>query len=158
MKKKILFISNFLILTFTSSLFAQPSAVKNVAKSVFSLTTFRADGSILASSHGVFVGGEGEAVSDLKPFLGAATAVVVDAMGNKMNVTRMLGLNDIYDVARFRVDGKTTPAAVANVASTNGQDAWLITYGLKSPEIVATKVKSVEKFMDKYIADETPAV
>lgn len=150
MKKKILFVSNFLILTFTSSLFAQPSAVKNVAKSVFSLTTFRADGSILASSHGVFVGGEGEAVSDLKPFLGAATAVVVDAMGNKMNVTRMLGLNDIYDVARFRVDGKTTPAAVANVASTNGQDAWLITYGLKSPEIVATKVKSVEKFMDKY--------
>ena len=124
--------------------------VKNVAKSVFTLTTFKADGSLLASSHGVFVGNEGEAVSDLKPFLGAAKAVVVDAKGNKMDVTRIMGINDIYDVARFRVDGKTTPAPIANVASTTGQDAWLVTYGLKSPQIVATKVKSVEKFMDKY--------
>lgn len=124
--------------------------VKNVAKSVFTLTTFKADGSLLASSHGVFVGNEGEAVSDLKPFLGAAKAVVVDAKGNKMDVTRIMGINDIYDVARFRVDGKTTPAPIANLASTTGQDAWLVTYGLKSPQIVATKVKSVEKFMDKY--------
>ena len=57
---------------------AQPAAVKNVAKSVFTLTTFRADGSLLASSHGVFVSETGEAVSDLKPFLGAARAVVID--------------------------------------------------------------------------------
>lgn len=150
MKKKILIISNFLLLSFSTPLSAQPAVVKNVAKSVFSLTTFRADGSLLANSHGVFVGPEGEAVSDLKPFLGAASAVVVDAKGNKMNVSRILGLNDLYDVARFRVDGKTTPAAIANVTSSTSQDAWLVTYGLKSPEIIATKVKSVEKFMDKY--------
>ena len=73
---------------------AQPAAVKNSAKSVFSLTTFRADGSLLASSHGVFVG-NGEAISDLTPFLGAATAVVIDQKGNKMNVSRMMGINDI---------------------------------------------------------------
>ena len=149
--KKILIISIILhssLFTLHSS--AQPAVVKNVAKSVFTLTTFKADGSLLASSHGVFVGNEGEAVSDLKPFLGAAKAVVVDAKGNKMDVTRIMGINDIYDVARFRVDGKTTPAPIANLASTTGQDAWLVTYGLKSPEIVATKVKSVEKFMDKY--------
>ena len=149
--KKFLIISIILHSSlFTLHSLAQPAVVKNAAKSVFSLTTFRADGSLLASSHGVFVGNEGEAVSDLKPFLGAAKAVVVDAKGNKMNVTRIMGINDIYDVARFRVDGKTTPAAVANVASTAGQDVWLVTYGLKSPEVVATKVKSVEKFMDKY--------
>ena len=149
--KKLLIISVILHSSlFTLHALAQPAAVKNVAKSVFTLTTFKADGSLLASSHGVFVGSEGEAVSDLKPFLGAAKAVVVDAKGNKMNVTRMMGVNDIYDVARFRVDGKTTPAAIANVASSTGQDVWLVTYSLKTPEIVATKVKSLEKFMDKY--------
>ena len=60
---------------------AQPSAVKNVAKSVFTLTTFKADGSILASSHGVFIDNNGTAMSDWASFDGAATAVVVDANG-----------------------------------------------------------------------------
>lgn len=150
MKLKFILILQLFIFTACPTLMAQPAAVKNVAKSVFSLTTFSADGSLLANSHGVFVGTDGEAVSDLKPFIGAAKAVVVDAQGNKMNVTRILGLNELYDVIRFRVDGKTTPANIANVASTYQQDAWLVTYAMKSPEIVATKVKSVEKFMDKY--------
>lgn len=150
MKLKFILILQLFIFTACPTLMAQPAAVKNVAKSVFSLTTFSADGSLLANSHGVFVGADGEAVSDLKPFIGAAKAVVVDAQGNKMNVTRILGLNELYDVIRFRVDGKTTPANIANVASTYQQDAWLVTYAMKSPEIVATKVKSVEKFMDKY--------
>ena len=150
MKLKFILILQLFIFTACPTLMAQPAAVKNVAKSVFSLTTFSADGSLLANSHGVFVGTDGEAVSDLKPFIGAAKAVVVDAQGNKMNVTRILGLNELYDVIRFRVDGKTTPANIANVASTYQQDAWLVTYAMESPEIVATKVKSVEKFMDKY--------
>lgn len=150
MKLKFILILQLLIFTACPTMMAQPAAVKNVAKSVFSLTTFSADGSLLANSHGVFVGTDGEAVSDLKPFIGAAKAVVVDAQGNKMNVTRIVGLNELYDVIRFRVDGKTTPANIANVASTYQQDAWLVTYAMKSPEIVATKVKSVEKFMDKY--------
>lgn len=150
MKLKFILILQLFIFTACPTLMAQPAAVKNVAKSVFSLTTFSADGSLLANSHGVFVGADGEAVSDLKPFIGAAKAVVVDAQGNKMNVTRILGLNELYDVIRFRVDGKTTPANIANVASTYQQDAWLVTYAMKSPQIVATKVKSVEIFMDKY--------
>lgn len=150
MKLKFILILQLFIFTACPTLMAQPAAVKNVAKSVFSLTTFSADGSLLANSHGVFVGADGEAVSDLKPFIGAAKAVVVDAQGNKMNVTRIIGLNELYDVIRFRVDGKTTPANIANVASTYQQDAWLVTYAMKSPQIVATKVKSVEKFMDKY--------
>ena len=148
MKKKIFI--QLILAVFAQTVVAQPSAVKNAAKSVFSLTTYRADGTVLATSNGVFVGTEGEGVSDLKPFLGAARAEVVDASGKKMNVVRMVGLNDIYDVARFRVDGKTTPANVSNVPSTVNQEAWLVTYAQKSPQITSTKVKSVEKFMDKY--------
>lgn len=86
---------------------AQTGAAKKAAESVFTLTTFKADGTLLATSHGVFVGNDGEAVSNLKPFEGAETAIAVDTKGVKHNVTRMLGADDIYNVARFRVDGKT---------------------------------------------------
>jgi len=139
-----------LLFVFTLAAGAQPAVVKKAAKSVFTLTTFKADGSLLESGRGVFVGNDGEAISNLKPFIGASKAVVVDANGQKMEVSRIIGLNDIYDVARFRVNGHTTPLPIANVGATAGQDAWLVTYGTKAAEIKAAKVKSVEKFMDKY--------
>ena len=60
---------------------AQPSPVKNAAKSVFKLITYKADGSLLAESNGVFVSEDGTAVSSLKPFLGAARATISDAKG-----------------------------------------------------------------------------
>ncbi len=129
---------------------AQPASVKNVAKSVFTLTTFRADGSLLASSHGVFVGQDGEAISDLKSFIGAASAVVIDHKGNKMNVARMMGINDIYNVAKFRVDGKPTPAPIAAAAGARGDKSWLVGYGLKNPAIEETSIKKVESFMNQY--------
>ncbi len=129
---------------------AQPAAVKNAAKSVFTLTTFRADGSLLESSHGVFVGEQGEAVSQLKPFLGAARAVVIDQKGKQMEVTRMLGVNELYDVARFRVDGKTTALPVAQSHLATGSKAWLVGYHPKTPEIIETTVKDAETFMEQY--------
>lgn len=129
---------------------AQPFAVKNAAKSVFSLTTFRADGSLLASSHGVFVGDNGEGISNLKPFIGAASAIVIDASGKRLNVKRILGINDIYDVARFKVDGKTIPATIATAPTPTGGQAWLVCYGVDNRDYVEATVKSTETFMDKY--------
>lgn len=129
---------------------AQTSAVKNAAKSVFKLTTYNADGSVLATSNGVFVGNNGEAISDLKPFIGAAKATVTDTKGHEMNVERIMGINDLYDVAKFMVSGKTTPLPMAQSASTSGSQAWLVGYAKKSPTITAATVKSVETFMDKY--------
>lgn len=129
---------------------AQTSAVKNAAKSVFKLTTYNADGSVLATSNGVFVGNNGEAISNLKPFIGAAKATVTDTKGREMNVKRIMGINDLYDVAKFMVSGKTTPLPMAQSASTSGSQTWLVGYAKKSPTITAATVKSVETFMDKY--------
>jgi tetratricopeptide (TPR) repeat protein len=129
---------------------AQPSAVKNAAKSVFKLTTYNADGTVLSTSHGVFVGNNGEAISDLKPFIGASKAIVTDSKGREMNVERIMGVNDIYDVAKFKVSGKTIPLNVAQSASASGSQAWLVSYAEKSPTITAATVKNVETFMDKY--------
>lgn len=129
---------------------AQPSAVKNAAKSVFKLTTYNEDGTILSTSHGVFVGNNGEAISNLKPFIGAARAIVTDSKGHEMNVERIMGINELYDVAKFNVDGKTNPLTISKSASASGSQAWLISYAEKSPLIVAATVKSVETFMNKY--------
>ncbi len=129
---------------------AQSSAVKKVAESVFTLTTFNKDGSLLGSCNGVFMGENGEAVSNLSPFVGAATAVAIDSKGNKHNVTRMLGCNEIYDVAKFRVDGKTKSASPAASAAQAGSALWLMPYSNKSAKPVAANVKSVEQFMSKY--------
>lgn len=147
---KYLIIISTLMFAFAEGVKAQSAAVKNAAKSVFKLTTYKSDGTVSATSNGVFIGENGECISSLQPFIGAARAVVTDAKGKDMNVTRILGINDIYDMARFKVDGKTTPSSVAPAASVSGSQVWLLPYSVKTPAITAATIKSVETFMNKY--------
>ncbi|MBR3123019.1 MAG: hypothetical protein IKH48_02535, partial [Prevotella sp.] len=94
-----------LTLLLLCNIFIVPSALAQAkpGKSVFTLTTFKPDGTILASTNGVFVGSEGEAVSAWTPFVGAARAVCIDADGQSHNVEAIYGANELYDVCRFRV-------------------------------------------------------
>ena len=55
---------------------AQPSWVKKATKSVFTLKTFAADGSLIGSSNGFFTSANGDAVSNYTPFKGATRAGV----------------------------------------------------------------------------------
>ena len=132
--------------------FAQSDAVKEAAKSVFKLTTYNADGTVLSESNGVFTSQDGTAISSLKPFIGAAKAIITDTKGKQAEVTRMLGANELYDMAKFKVDReKTTPITVSTVPSKNGDAVWLITYDDKgTAQPIGATVKSVETFMDKY--------
>lgn len=147
--KRTIILFQFLVLC-GMGMFAQSSAVQKAAKSVFTLTTFNKDGSIHASSHGVFVGADGDAVSAWTPFVGANSAVVVDANGKKMNVKVMLGANELYDICKFKVDGKTTPAPVATTSASTGSKVFLLGYSVGKPQTTAATVKSVETFMNKY--------
>lgn len=144
------YIAAIAALMVTTGIAAQTSAVKKVAESVFTLTTFNKDGALLNSCNGVFVGNNGEAISDLSPFTGATSAVAIDSKGNKHNVTRIMGGNEIYNVVKFRVDGKTKPATSAASTAQAGAALWLVPYTNKSAKPVAASVKSVEQFMDKY--------
>ena len=49
--KRIKYLLLVILLTATTVTWAQSAAVSKVTNSVFTLTTFRADGSLLASSH-----------------------------------------------------------------------------------------------------------
>ncbi len=129
---------------------AQPSAVLKTSKSVFTLTTFSKDGSILASSHGVFVGNNGEAIALWTPFKEADKAVVIDANGRKMDVETIDGANELYDICKIKVNGKTTGAPLpAQQAGGNGK-VWLATYSVKKGNAIQMSVNSVEKFNSVY--------
>lgn len=118
-------------------------------KAVFTLTTFKADGTILASTNGVFVGGQGDAVSAWTPFIGAKSAVCIDADGRKHNVEAIYGANELYDVCRFRVDGETPSAPICKSNLTAGSKASLLTYALRSASSKSFSVENVEKFGDQ---------
>ncbi|WP_314080463.1 tetratricopeptide repeat protein [Hoylesella pleuritidis] len=147
--KKIITLWLCLFIIFTGAK-AQSSAVKNVAKSVFTLTTFKQDGSILASSRGIFVDNRGTAISTWTPFVGAAKAVVVDAKGNKQDVEELIGANELYDVCKFRVKGNSVGAPLATSSAAPESKIWLVGYSLKAPEIRSAIIKSKETFMQIY--------
>lgn len=129
---------------------AQPASVKKAAGAVFKLTTYKADGTVLAESNGIFTDAEGTCISALTPFLDASRATVTDAKGRTAEVTRILGADELYDMAKFKVAGlKTEALPMATAKSKAGDKAWLITYGKDGRAVDAT-VKGVETFMDKY--------
>src|SRR5574344_10719 len=138
-----------------------PGWASKAVKSVFTLTTFREDGSILSSANGFFVGNNGEAISSFTPFNGAYSAVIVDASGRKYNVECMLGANEIYDVAKFRVANiKSQPLTIAGTDESKGSTVWLLPYSIKSPACKQGTITKAEPFQTSYtyytIAVETP--
>lgn len=104
-----------------------PSWTKKATKSVFTLKTFNDEGTLVGSVNGFFVGSDGEALSCFTPFKGATRALVVDANGKEYAVSCMLGANDTYDVARFRVDAtKTQPLDLAPGMAAAETKVWLL--------------------------------
>ena len=150
-KVRVLVTSFILFHLFTlSPLSAQPSWVKKATKSVFTLKTFSADGSLLASSNGFFTGTNGEAVSSYTPFKGASRAIIIDAQGKEAAVLSILGANDIYDVVRFRVDiSKSQPLPICHTTMSEGSLAWLLPYH-ETKQIPSGPIRKAELFMQDY--------
>ena len=139
---------------------AQPSWVKKATKSVFTVKTFSADGSLIGSSNGFFTGTDGEAVSNFAPFKGASRAVIIDAAGKEMPVSAIMGANDMYDVVKFRVEAnKTQPLAIATEIAPRGSTVWLLPY--RETKVVRSgAVRKAETFQKEYayytVAMQTP--
>jgi len=142
-----------LMLSFSHALHlsAQPWA-KKASQAVFTLKTFKADGTLLGSSNGCFIGEHGEALSSFSPFKGADRAVVIDAQGKEWPVDCMIGANEMYDVAKFQVAvKKPTALTVARTAATQGSKAWLLPYAVKrDPAMKSGTVVKAEQFQGNY--------
>ena len=146
MKKRIILI---ILATLPLLTMAQPAWVKKATKSVFTLKTFAEDGSLIGSSNGFFTSANGDAVSNFTPFKGAARAVVIDAAGKEMPVVSIVGVNDMYDVVKFRVSGKTQPLAISTGATTVGSQVWLLPYH-EVKAVPAGVVRKAETFQNEY--------
>ena len=146
--KRLYVIVSLLMLTVT--IMAQPSWVKKATKSVFTLKTFTADGTLLGSANGFYVGKNGEAISCFAPFKGAQRAVVIDAAGKEYEVACILGANETYDVAKFRVTtGKTQPLTVAQGQAPADASVWLLPYN-QVKKVPQGTVRKAETFNQNY--------
>ena len=146
----VLMIIPFHLFTLSSISAQQPSWVKKATKSVFTLKTFATDGSLIASSNGFFTGTNGEAVSSFSPFKGASRAIIIDSQGKETEVVSILGANDIYDVARFRVaNNKTQPLPICTTMMPEGSLAWLLPYH-ETKLLYSGTIRKAEQFMENY--------
>lgn len=128
----------------------QPDWAKKASKSVFTLKTFDADDALLFSANGFFVGNGGEAVSCFSPFKGASRAVIIDAAGKEIPVECLLGANETYDVAKFKVEkGKVQPLAIAKTNAAKDENVWLLPYH-EIKRVPQGKVQKTETFNGDY--------
>lgn len=149
MMKNIKILLSILICLAATSVYAQSASAIKAAKSVFTLTTYKADGSILATSHGAYYAKPGEGIAPYKPFIGAHRAVIIDAAGNTSNVDAIIGANEMYDICRFRVSStKGIPLSQTKTGSSG--KLWVLGYNTKKADARPLTIKSTEKFQDKY--------
>ena len=129
---------------------AQPDWAKKASKSVFTLKTFAADGTLIASTNGFFVRDNGEAVSCFSPFKGASRAVVIDASGKEIPVALILGANETYDVVKFQVaKTKVQPLALASKSAAKDEAVWLLPYR-ETKRVPQGTVQKTETFNGNY--------
>ena len=131
---------------------AQPDKwVKKASKAVFTLKTFNANDELIGSSNGFFISADGIAVSSYTPFRGASKAVVIDAMGKEYPVKSIIGANDTYDIAKFRVDASKCQTLRTATAVGENTQLWLLPYNAKNGySCTAATVKSVQKVQNDY--------
>lgn len=136
-----------LLAIFTNTAQAQVKWVKNAAKTTFTLKTFAPNGNLIGSCNGFYIGTNGEAVSNFTPFIGASRAVIIDANGTEYPVEYIIGANNIYDVAKFKVNATKTQAVTLSAAPLKKDDmAWMLPYAAKKvPVAVMGTITKVEQ-------------
>lgn len=150
MLRKFFITLSAVLLLAVPAVLAQPAWVKKTTKSVFTLKTFAPDGTLLGGSTGFFVGEDGTALSSFTPFKGAQRAVVIDATGKEYAVVCMLGANETYDVAKFRVDvKKSQPLPLVASELSEGSGVWMLPYR-EVKQVPAGHIAKTEAFNGDY--------
>lgn len=149
MMKQILLSIIFVVFAFLPTMAGQPSWSKKASKAVFTLKTFSADGELLGSCTGFYVGQHGEAVSSYLPFKNASRAVVIDESGKEWEVVKILGANETYDVCKFCVGVKKSQSVELASQPAAESDCWVMPYkGAKA--LLQGAVRKTEKFNTDY--------
>ena len=107
-----------------------PKWLSKAQKSIVSVITYDKNREKLHEGCGFVVSTDGAVISTYNTFKEAYSGVVVDASGNKYDVERILGADDLYGLVRFRISNKkTTPVTFASATASNrGMDVLAIGY------------------------------
>lgn len=131
-----------------------PKWVEKAKRSVFSIVTYDNSDKILKTGNGFFVTEDGIALSDYSLFKGAKRAVAITSEGKQMPVEAIMGVDDMYDVAKFRVsiDGKKVQALpIATTAPAVGSKVLLLPYSTqKDRSFTPGELKAADKAGEKY--------
>ena len=130
MKSKFLVVLIGVLLSVQTVMAQAPKWVAKAQKAVFSVVTYDEAGNILKTGNGFFVTEDGVGFSNYQLFDGAQKAVVVTNDGKEMQVASILGVNDMYDVVKFRVEvPKKVPfLELAEKAAVKGEQIYLLPY------------------------------
>lgn len=128
--RKILFIVLCLLSQWAVAQKEAPKWVEKAKKAVFSIVTYDKDNKLLNTGNGFFVTEDGVALSDYTLFKGAQRATIVNFEGKQMTVESIIGVNDLYDVAKFRVaiDKKVPALSIATLPPAKEAVAYLLPY------------------------------
>ncbi len=142
----------FVTLLAVGTALAQPDWAKKAAKSMLTLKTFSADGTLIGSTNGFFISENGDVISSFAPFVGASRVAAFNAKGKEMNVECVLGANETYDIIKLRVTGKDiAPLSISEQSPAAGASLWLLPYTVgKNVKCERVAVDKIEKFNETY--------
>lgn len=147
--KYIAALSFFLPISFSSQA-GNNIEIKDAGKAVFNIITYKADGSILHSGHGIFISNTGEGLSLYSFFENASRAEVIDSKGTKYPVFRILGASSTNDLVRFSITGgkKISYFDLADAATADTtSNLNLISYSTeKKNKPIRVKVTSADTY------------
>ncbi|OAV70645.1 putative O-linked N-acetylglucosamine transferase, SPINDLY family [Bacteroidales bacterium Barb4] len=87
-----------------------PKWLEKQRKAVITVTTYGKDNKVLHTGIGFFITATGETLSSYTLFNGAERAEVTDAVGNVFQVVSIMGVDELYDVVKFKTN---VPKSVA---------------------------------------------
>lgn len=123
-----------------------PKTVEKARSSVASVVTYR-QGVMLHNGVAVFAGENGELLSSHSLFVDADSAVVIDSKGVVRPVEYIVGVNDIFDCIKIRVnaDKKIKPLVASSLPVVGNETLYMLGYGIgKGGFVQQTTVESVD--------------
>ena len=128
--------------------FAQaPKWAEKAKKAVFSVVTYNKDNQIKGTGNGFYIDARGIALSDYTLFEGAERAVIVNADGKQLDVNRIMGADDMYDVVKFTtpIEKKQMTLSLASQPAKVGETVYLLPYSTQKATTLQTgKITAVD--------------
>lgn len=134
MKKSILFSITLLFALFAVAQkpFKAPKPVQKASQGMAGILVYKG-GVLQSDGTAFFTGDNGELVASASLFIGADSAVVVDASGRAHPVNNIVGYDEMFDCVKIRAvwDKNIKPLSVSSNAVSVGDELYMLSYGGK---------------------------